>query len=468
MLLSISCTSPDATDLGFLLHKHPERVRTVSIGQGTAHVFYPEAEQDRTTATLLVEVDPIALSRRDSKKNGPATLKPYVNDRPYVASSMLSVAIGKLFGTALSGSCETKPELVDKPLDLKIEIPVVGGGVPSIHAFFEPLGWAVSAEALPLDTAFESWGDSEYASVTLTGSLTVQDALSHLYVLLPALDGQKHYWIDEDEVEKLLRRGGDWLASHPEKDQISKRYLRFRSLARDAIARLSDGSADSDEADESGKSSEASLEAPLSLNEQRMTAVVEAIVSLSGGSVVDLGCGEGRLLQRLVGEPSISEVLGVDVSLRSLAKADERLRRNDLSERRRDTISLVQGALTYTDERLSGFDIATVIEVIEHLDAERLDVFAQVTFGIAQPKTVIVTTPNSEYNVHFTGLAPGTFRHSDHRFEWTRAEFAAWAEGVCDAYGYGVEYAGIGPDDPITGPPTQMAILSRGQTGRAS
>lgn len=464
VLLSISSTSPDSTDLGFLLHKHPDRVRSVAVGGGTAHVFYPEQSDSRTTATLFVEVDPIKLSRRSRGNDGPATLKPYVNDRPYVASSMLSVAIGKLFGTALAGSCDPRPELVDAPLDLEVEIPVVsmGGGAQVVASFFEPLGWSVRCTPIPLDETFAGWGASEYGSIHLTGTLTVKDALAHLFVLLPALDGEKHYWIDEDEVDKLLRRGGDWLSTHPEKELISRRYLRFRSLARDALARLSDDASNADLIDELASSGEASLEAPLSLNDQRMTAVVDAVMACQGGSVVDLGCGEGRLLQRLVGEPLVQSLLGVDVSLRSLQKAEDRLHLDDLSERRRDAITLIQGALTYVDERIRGFDIATVIEVIEHLDAERLDAFARVVFGDARPTSVIVTTPNREYNVNFSGLAPGEFRHRDHRFEWTRHEFAEWTSEVCTTYGYSVEFSGIGPDDPTTGPPTQMAVLTRG------
>ena len=463
MLVSISCTGPNSSDLGFLLHKHPDRVRSVDVGNGRAHVFYPEATEQRTTATLLVEVDPVRLSRRSRGDRAAATLEPYVNDRPYAASSMLSVAIGKLYGTALSGTCETKPELVDEPLDLEVVAPVVGAPHSGelIARLFEPLGWTVDAELLPLDGSFESWGDSRYASLTLRGRQTVKDALAHLYVLLPVLDGKKHYWIGDDEVEKLLRHGGDWLAAHPEKEVISRRYLRFGSLAREALARLTEGSTDSDERDESNEANEDALERPLSLNDQRLDAVMAAVTAAGGGSVVDLGCGEGRLLQRLVAAPEVGNVLGVDVSLRALERAESRLRLDEMSERRREQITLAQSALTYTDDRLRGHDVATVIEVIEHLDAERLDVFGRVVFGDAAPQTVVVTTPNSEYNVHFERLPHGQFRHGDHRFEWTREEFADWAEHVCDEFGYTVSYAPIGPVDAMTGAPTQMGVFTK-------
>jgi len=463
MLVTIGANGPNSSDLGFLLHKHPDRVRSVDVGHGRAHVFYPEVSEERTTATLLVEVDPVRLSRRARGDRSTATLEPYVNDRPYAASSMLSAAIGKLYGTAMSGTCENKPELVDQAMDLEIVAPVVGAphGGELIDRLFEPLGWTVERKILPLDSSFEIWGDSRYASLTLRGSLTVKDALSHLYVLLPVLDGKKHYWIGDDEVEKLLRRGGEWLAAHPEREVISRRYLRFGSLARQALARLSEGHVDSDERDQSDNASEHALERTLSLNDQRLDAVINAVTVAGGGAVVDLGCGEGRLLERLVAEPTVTNVLGVDVSLRALDRAEGRLRLDDMSERRREQITLAQSALTYTDERLRGRDVATVIEVIEHLDAERLDVFAQVVFGDAAPRTVIVTTPNIEYNVHFERLLAGTFRHGDHRFEWTRAEFTEWTEQICVDYGYATTFAPIGPDHPETGPPTQMAVFSK-------
>lgn len=426
-------------------------------------MFYPEATEGRTTAVLLVEVDPIRLSRLARGQKSTATLEPYVNDRPYVASSMLSVAIGKLYGTALSGTCETKPELVERPLDLEIVVPVVGApqGGELIARLFEPLGWEVSSTVLPLDSAFAGWGDSRFASLELRGSQTVKDALAHLYVLLPVLDGRKHYWIGDEEVDKLLRRGGDWLAAHPERELISRRYLRFGSLAREALARLTEGAVDSDERDAGNDAGENALERPISLNEQRLDAVMDAVVRSGGGSVVDLGCGEGRLLKRLVAEPSVTDILGVDVSLRALEQAESRLRLDELSERRRERVNLVQGALTYADARLHGRDVATVVEVIEHLDAERLDVFARVVFGEAAPQTVVVTTPNREHNVHFERLPPGRFRHGDHRFEWTRAEFNEWVLAVCSAYRYTATFAPIGNDDVDTGPPTQMAVLRK-------
>ena len=471
MLISITSTAtaaaPDATDLGYLLHKHPDRVRSIDVGFGRAHVFYPESSPERATATLLVEVDPISLSRKRAGSKGAQTLEPYVNDRPYVASSMLSVALGRLYGSALAGNCENRPELVDQPLDLEVSLPVVPvrGGEEVLRSLFEPLGYAVACDVVALDEEFLSWGDSPYLSVTLRSNQTLQRCLEHLYVLLPVMDDRKHYWIGEEEIEKLLRRGGDWLPVHPRADFITKRYLRFRSLTREALAQLADGLDDTDATDESNDASEHAIERPLSLNDERMNAVIGAVVAAGGGRVVDLGTGEGNLVRRLLAEASVSEVLGVDVSIGALDKAEKRLYLDEMSERRREQVHLIQGALTYTDERIRGFDVATVIEVIEHVDEERLDILSRVLFGDAAPGTVIVTTPNVEYNVHFPNLPAGTMRHRDHRFEWTRAKFTAWAEQVCTDHGYTVSFGPIGPDDPVTGPPTQMAVFSKGMGG---
>lgn len=468
MLVSITSTAtdaaPDATDLGYLLHKHPDRVRSIDVGFGRAHVFYPESSPERCTATLLIEVDPIALSRRKGGSRGGHTLEPYVNDRPYVASSMLCVALGKLYSTALSGTCETRPELVQRPLDLEISLPVVpvSGGEDVLRSLFEPLDYDVSCTGIPLDEEFPSWGDSRYMSLTLRGTVTVQQALEHLFVLLPVMDDRKHYWIGDDEIDKLLRRGGDWLPAHPKAEFITRRYLRFGSLAREALTRLGDGASDSDARDEKNNASEASIERPLRLNDVRMQTIIDAVAAAGGGRVVDLGCGEGNLVRRLLAEPAVSQVLGVDVSIGALDKAEKRLRLDEMSERRLEQVELIQGALTYTDDRIRGFDIATVIEVIEHVDEERLDILSRVLFGHAAPSTVIVTTPNREYNVHFERLAPGTMRHRDHRFEWSRAEFEAWAHSVGEQFGYTSSFSSIGPNDPTTGPPTQMAIFKRG------
>jgi len=473
VLLTITTTSTSpadepATDLGFVLRKHPDNVRSVDTSFGTVHVFWPEATAARATVAVMVDVDPVGLVRN---RRGPAgeaqSLTQYVNDRPYAASSFLSVALGRAFGTAMGseGTDNDHPELANRAISLQIHMPVVPcrGGDVVLRRLFEPLGYAVASDPIALDTRFPEWGESRYLDVTLVGEHRVADALAHLYVLLPVLDDDKHYWVAKDEIDKLLRRGGDWLATHPDRDLIVRRYLRHRGrLTAEALARLTEDDANDPDAEaKQADEEEAAVEDRISLNDQRIAAVVGAVRATHGRRVVDLGCGEGKLVQALLREPELSKVAGMDVSQRSLQLAARRLRLEEMSERRRERIELFQGSLTYRDRRLVGYDVATLVEVIEHLDPSRLESLERVVFDAAQPATVIVTTPNREYNVRWENLPAGSLRHRDHRFEWTRAEFESWANGVASRRGYAVAFAPIGPIDDQVGPPTQMAVFSR-------
>ncbi len=465
MLLTLSTTHAPATDLGYLLAKHPGRLQTFELSFGKVHVFYPEAGQERCTAAVLLDVDPVALSRGRTGTGGPP-LEPYVNDRPYVASSFLSVAIAQVLGSALAGRCKERPELADTPIPLRAQLAALPcrGGEVLLRSLFEPLGYTVEATRHSLDPHFPEWGDSAYFAVTLTGTVRLRELLGHLYVLVPVLDDQKHYWVGEDELEKLLRHGEGWLSTHPARDAIASRYLKHRrSLAREALARLTiEERADPEAADAAGNSEEAAVETPLRLNDQRIAAVIAQLKASGATRVLDLGCGEGNLVSALLKERQFGEIVGVDVSHRSLEIASERLRLDRMSDRERARVKLLHGALTYRDRRLEGFDAAVVVEVIEHLDPARLDAFARVLFGFAQPGTVILTTPNAEYNSIWPSLPAGSVRHRDHRFEWTRAEFHRWAEATAAQYGYAVAFHLIGPEDPSFGPPTQMGVFSRG------
>jgi 3' terminal RNA ribose 2'-O-methyltransferase Hen1 len=473
VLLTITTTHQPATDLGFLLHKHPDSVRTVELPFGDAHVFFPEASTERCTAALLLEVDPVRLIRRPGGGPGDRpgsaadgfALAGYVNDRPYVASSFVSVAMAKVFGTAMGGRSADRPDLVDAPLPVAAHMPVVpcSGGDPLVRRLFEPLGYEVDSAAIPLDERFPEWGASRYLTVSLSGTMPVRSLLEHLYVLLPVMDDDKHYWVDSAEIDKLLRRGGEWLAAHPDRDLIVARYLRHdRRLTATAVARLLEEDQEDPDADGVSRDrEEEAVEERISLREQRLGAVVAALRSSGARRVLDLGCGDGRLLRELVKEPALEEIVGVDVSHRALAVASRRLRLDRAPERQRERIRLVQSSLTYRDRRLEGFDAAAVIEVVEHLEPSRLDAFERAIFGEARPGTVVVTTPNVEYNVRFENLPAGRLRHRDHRFEWTRAEFEAWANGVGERHGYSARFLPVGEPDPEVGPPTQMAVLSR-------
>lgn len=468
MLLTISTTHTPATDLGFLLEKHPERVQEARLAAGRALVFYPEASAELCTAALLLEIDPIGLVRSKGAKPGDAGLDQYVNDRPYVASSFLSVAIGAAFRSALAGKSRERPELAEAaiPLELRLSAVPCRGGEKVLRQLFEPLGYSVEVRRLDLDTKFPEWGQSPYYDLVLGGNLRLCDALRHLYVLIPVLDDRKHYLVGEAEVEKLLRHASEWLPAHPMKEWIAERYLKHkRGLARLALEQLT---IDEPEEESVGEATlppaaerEAELERPASLNERRLVQVSELVASLQAKTVLDLGCGEGRLLARLLENRALDRVVGMDVSIRSLEVAAERLHLDRLPPRQRARIDLLHGSLLYSDTRFKDFDVATVIEVVEHLDPPRLAAFERVLFETAHPTYAIVTTPNREYNARFEKLPKGQLRHGDHRFEWTRAEFQAWCDEQCRRFGYLVEHHPIGEVDAELGAPTQLAVFSR-------
>ncbi len=464
MLLSIATTHQPALDLGYLLHKHPDRLQSFDLSFGKAHVFYPEAGTERCTACLLLDVDPVGMVRGKGRDDR-FLAGHYVNDRPYTASSFLSVAIAQVFGSALQGRCKDRPDLAASPIPLaaRIDVLPVRGGERFLRAVFEPLGYAVEAVRHPLDERFPEWGESPYFSVVVRKTTTLSELLTHLYVLVPVFDGQKHYYVGDDEMEKLLARGEGWLAAHPEKEEITRRFLKFQpSLYREALARLVQEEAPETEQDERpADKAEAGLEKPLSLNEQRLGAVLAALRGSGARRVLDLGCGEGKLLRELLMDSQFAQVVGLDVSIRSLEAAQRRLKLDRLPPKQKERIQLIHGSLMYRDRRLEGFDAAAVVEVIEHLDPPRLSAFQRVLFEFARPRTVVLTTPNREYNAMWETLGAGRFRHPDHRFEWTRPEFQDWAAGIAARFGYSVRFVPVGPEDEKVGAPTQMAVFDR-------
>jgi 3' terminal RNA ribose 2'-O-methyltransferase Hen1 len=481
VLLTVTTTHQPASDLGFLLHKHPGRARAFDVASGTAHVFYPEASAERCTAALLLEVDPVALVRGSGD-----SVTHYVNDRPYAASSLLAVALKGVFGTALAGRCTARPELAASAIPLEVHVPALRcvGGAGLAERIFRPLGWRVSAVPVPLEPA--AWGDSAFVDLRLTGTVRLADALNHLYVLLSVLDDAKHYWVSIDEVDKLVRAGSGWLAGHPERELITRRYLAHRRALTDAaLARLAE-SDDLDPAELDNAVPELAFEAepepeadtatpeetvtlenngrPVSLAVLRRQAVLGVLREAGARTVADLGCGEGTLTADLLGDDGFTRVIAADVSARALAQAARRLRLDRMPDARRERLTMIQSSLTYRDARLAGLDAAVLMEVIEHVEPDRLSALERAVFGFAAPRTVVVTTPNREYNPEY-GMTGGRLRHRDHRFEWDRAEFTAWASRVGAAYGYGVRLAGVGQQSPAAGAPTQLAVFTRGAPG---
>ena len=463
MLLTITYTGPKSTDLSYLLYKNPNRPQMFELNHGKAYVFYPEISDERTTVALLLDINPIDLARGKAGSTGGGIFD-YVNDRPYVSSSFLSTAISKVFGTAMTGRADTYQTLSDSPLDLTTSVTMLPcqGEQDKLTSVFEPLGYKVAYETFVTDENFPGWGDSKYVNLTISGRARLRDLLKHLYVLIPVFDRQKHYWVGADEVEKLLRIGEGWLPSHPEKAYITGRYLnRRRTLINMAFERLAASNAvDGEILSAEPEEDEDNIDKKLNLNTQRLGSVVAALKSHGAKRVIDIGCGEGNLLNLLVKERQFTNITGVDVSHIALERASEKLKLEWAGDSMRERIQLFQGSLTYKDMRFSGYDAACVVEVIEHLDVSRLAAFERVLFEFAKPPVVILTTPNKEYNAKYSLLYEEDLRHSDHRFEWTRTEFRDWANRTADKFGYIAQFSEIGDSDEIHGAPTQMGVFT--------
>ncbi len=194
------------------------------------------------------------------------------------------------------------------------------------------------------------------------------------------------------------------------------------------------------------------------LHEARLETVLDHALASNAASVIDLGCGGGELLVRLACEPQFTRIVGVDISMQALASARTLLALDSAHPAGR--IELLHASFAESDDRLTGFDLALMVETIEHVDPRRLSLVEHAVFGAYRPAMVIITTPNQEYNV-VHGMVPGTFRHPDHRFEWSRAKFRRWAEGVAQRNGYAASFTDIGDHDPVFGASTQMARFVR-------
>jgi 3' terminal RNA ribose 2'-O-methyltransferase Hen1 len=459
MFLSIATTRPPATDLGFLLHKHPERLHEFELTFGKAFVFYPEASETRCEAALVLDVDPVGLVR--GKGQGEGLLDQYVNDRPYAATSFLSVALNAAYRTAMGGVCKDRQDLADSaiPLEAVVTPLPMRGGEGLLRSLFEPLGWEVALD--PVASPDAATSRKLYGRVKLTGTARLSVLLNHLYVLIPVLDDAKHYFVGEDEIDKLLKRGAGWLDQHPAKEVIVRRYLRHKVLACAALERLAPETQEEAVEPAARDTAENALEKPIRLHDERLAAVVEALHGTGARTIADLGCGEGKLLQRLIRERWAGRLIGLDPAARVLEAAARRLKLHLAGGPPEGRVTLLHGSLTYRDERWASADAAALVEVIEHLDPDRLPLVERVVFGEARPGAVVVTTPNAEYNALFSNLAAGALRHPDHRFEWTRAEFRAWADGIEERYGYRTVISGIGREDETLGAPTQMAVFTR-------
>ena len=464
MVLTISTKQENANELGYLFNKHPHRPQGYNMPFGKAYVFYPVCSENECSISLMLDIDPIGLVRRKSKNTGMMPLEQYVNDRPYVCSSFMSVAISNIYGQTINGKCKLRPDLIEKTFNVEAILSVLPcrGGEDILKRLFEPLGYQIEYSQFVLDNKFEEWGNSAYFKVKLLHSLTIKELLTHLYVLIPVLDNQKHYFVDKAEIDKLLKKGQGWLESHPEREFIVRRYLKYKtSYAYEALRRLIDLSpAEMEDNDSESNHKEIEIERKLKLNDQRYGTLLSILKSVNAKSVIDLGCGDGKFLKIIINDSQFIKIAGMDVSIRSLEIAKERIKLDDLPSIKKEKISLFQGSLLYRDKRMSGFDAAVVCEVIEHLDKPRLKAFERVVFEFSEANTIIVSTPNREYNVLWDGFDKNKLRHNDHRFEWARAEFREWANSL-SRFGYSIRFVSIGPENPDHGSPTQAAIFTK-------
>ena len=427
MILTISTTRKPADDLGYLLHKHPGKTQSFDLSAGTAHVFYTESNADRCTAALLLDIDPVKLVR------GAGTMiQDYVNDRPYVSSSLMSVAIGRVFGTAMNGTCKDRPEAAKTPMPLT----ATAAAVPCrsddlLERLFKPLGYSVTTTDGPRHE-----GEGRYWNLTLEATTTLSTLLKHIYVMLPVADNRKHYWFGDAEIENLMRKGSGWLDAHPEKALILRRFLGHRkSLTAEAGRRL-DAENRPETPDEEVPRGDGAPERETP-NLHRTAARVDRR---------DAGRRQRRLcsgprVRRGKAAPPLDRESPLHAPHRRrpvgpIARDRPAAPEEGPGGREPGRVKLIQSALTFRDSRIEDHDAAVLVEVIEHIEPQRLDTVEEVLFGCAKPRVVIMTTPNREYNPLFEGLREGALRHRDHKFEWTRAEFKAWAEKAASRYGY--------------------------------
>ena len=466
MLLTLRTTHAPATDLGYLLHKNPARAQSFDLSFGQAHVFYPEVTRRRCTAALLLDVDPVALVRGPARRGADAGA---VRQRPPVCRLLVPErrarpGLRQRPGRALQGAARNWPRRRCRWKRAGSR-PQPGRGRVSCAACSSR--WATPSRRKPTrwTPTFPDWGDSPYFSVTLTGTVRLADLLTHLYVLIPTLDSGKHYAIGDDEVEKLIRKGEGWLAAHPEKETIVRRYLKAPALAgagRPGAAhagRGAGGRRGRGAARPRGRGRRAQ-DQPARAAPGRGPGGAERRAARS--ACWTWAAAKGACWSLLLQERQFTDILGMDVSYRSLEMAQDKLRLDRLPPMQRER-DHAHARLADLPRRAAGrLRAAAVVEVIEHLDPPRLAAFERVLFEFARPKTVVVTTPNVEYNPKFETLPAGQFRHKDHRFEWTRAEFQSWADGICERFGYTARFLPIGPEDAEVGAPSQMAVFETG------
>ncbi|MGI2326725.1 3' terminal RNA ribose 2'-O-methyltransferase Hen1 [Planococcus sp. YIM B11945] len=445
MQLTIRASGDNVKAVSYLLSKNPNNLYERNHKGHLVRLFYSKFTDEEMEVTIFVTPDPIELIQN---KSNSFDITHYINDREFAVSSIFCSFIRSALGTALNGQPkEEYAEWVPYQFPFTIEFGPVASALSDrqLKDLFEPMGYEVGIARPDIHYSFDLKEKSSVRTLTLNGKQTLQNSLRHLFVLIPVIDNYKHYYIDEKEIEKLERYGEGWLENHPLRDLIYRQALRFKE-----VYSLVESS------NEEEKKAEPLRKARL--NELRYDKIVEMAKQLSPTSIVDFGSGEGKLAVQLGFLNGVRKVLAVEPSQTATAKAIKRF------EKVRDQANFIEpetlwGSLYYFDERLKGKDLMILCEVIEHIDEERLPKAFDTILNSYAPTSLIVTTPNREYNEIYD--MDDHFRHDDHRFEWTRQEFRDWCTARNHHGHYELEFMGIGEEDLQQGFPTQMCVFKR-------
>ncbi|WP_141431100.1 3' terminal RNA ribose 2'-O-methyltransferase Hen1 [Bacillus sp. 03113] len=453
MQLSVKAVGDGAKILSYLIAKNPYNLYDRDEKSNRVRLVYTVFDEKEVEVVIFVTPDPVELVRNSANA---FDITQYINDREFAVSSLFCTNIRKALGTALNGKPkEEYQKWVNHPFELHMNFGPVASHLSdeNIVELLHPLGYIVEIERGETNYSFELKQRSSSRFIHLKGQQTIQQALRHLFILIPVIDNYKHYFIDEHEIEKLVRYGEGWLDSHPLREYIIKQSLRFSELINQfpSLAKKDD-------------EEEHSSAPKVRLNELRYQAVVEKIKSLSQrASIVDFGSGEGKLSVRLSNIPDVKEVLAVEPSETAQLRAIQRFEKASYNQTHVSPTPIL-GSLFYYDERLLNKDVMILCEVIEHIDEYRLPNIMKTIFREYQPKTLIVTTPNREYNEVYA--MDEIVRHSDHRFEWTRQEFKSKCETWIKNVLYSMEFEGIGLEHEEYGHPTQMCTFVRKEVER--
>ncbi|MCP1182506.1 3' terminal RNA ribose 2'-O-methyltransferase Hen1 [Paenibacillus sp. 1781tsa1] len=488
MHLILKASGADAGVISHLLAKNPLNIYD-RVDKGVrVRMVYTKATETETEVLIHAEPDPVDLVR--GTPDG-YDITQYINDREFVTSSLFCSYIRGALGTALNGKPkEDYVQWVGHAFELELTFGPVASDLPDrvVEELFSPLGYAVSMERGELSYSFDLKNKSTVRHITLRGRNTVQHALRQLFLLIPVLDNYKHYFISEDEIDKIKRYGEGWLDAHPLKELIVKRTLRFAELIRQyerqegalyASFGLESGMAqvldtviqknnvghredrEQDQRESESVSDGGHSEPPVRLNELRYRAITDVVSALPvKRSIVDMGAGEGKLSARLAHISGVESILAVEPSGQSRLRAMERFAK---LEGRSEVVAIPEpiiGSLFYFDEQMQNQDVMILCEVIEHIEEYRLNRIMDTIMNEYQPEVLLVTTPNKEYNEVYA-MEQESFRHHDHRFEWTRAELASRCEEWTQRGSYGYEIKGIGEHVEGYGQPTQLVIFER-------